>query len=201
VSFVTGTQCELLYALPASATAVTAASATVLSASSTTNPAFQLPAYFFSNTYGVGKSLLLKGGGWFTVGSTAVTDIFQVGLDTTAGTLATVIAKTGTFTTVASVTDGAFDFEVMLTATAIGSSGTLNAVGHMHWGPANNAAAPTQSAYSSTLSGQPMMIGTPQTAVSFNNSTAYFLELFNTWSVTTGAPTITLTNFFVFGLN
>jgi hypothetical protein len=201
VSFLTGTQCELLYAMPASATAVTAAAQTLLSAGSTTNPAYQLPAYYFPNTYGAGRSLLLKGGGWFTVGSTAVTDIFQVGMDTTQGTLLNIVAKTGAFTTVASITNGAWDFEVLMTCTGVGTAGTINSVGHMHWGPANNAVTVTQSTYSATLSGQPMMIGAPQTAVTLDNSKAYWIELFNTWSVTTGSPTITLTNFFIFGLN
>jgi hypothetical protein len=202
MSFLTGTQTELLYAMPASASAVTAASQTLLSASTTTNPAYQLPAYFFPNTYGVGRSLLIKGGGWFTVGSTAVTNVFQVAFDNpTQGTLGTVVAKTGAFTTVASITNGAFDFEVLLTCTGVGTAATANAVGHMHWGPANNAVTVTQSTYSATLSGQPMMIGAPQTAVAFDNSKAYWIELFNTWNVTTGAPTITLTNFFIFGIN
>lgn len=204
MSFYSGTQTELLYAMPASATAVTAGAITVLSASSTTNPAYQLPAYFFSNTSGVGKSLLLKGGGWLTVGGTAVTDVFTVGLDTAAGTLATTIAKTGAFTTLINWTDAVFTFEVLMTATAVGSSGTINAIGSITLGAGNNASAPTLGTMgtSTTASlGSTIMIGTGQTPVSYNNSTAYFLELFNTWSATTGSPSITLTNFFVFGLN
>jgi hypothetical protein len=203
VSFITGTQTELLYAMPASSTAVTAAAQTLLSANAAANPAYQLPAGFFApqSGNGPGKSLLLKGGGVFSVGTTAVTDVFTVAIDATAGTYANTIAKTGAFTTVASVANGAFEFELMLTATAVGTSGSLNGVGHLLWGPANNAAAPSQSAYSATLSGQPIMIGTPQTPVSFNNTSAYYLELFNTWSSTTGASTITLTNFLIFGLN
>ncbi len=93
MSFYTGTQSELLYSMPASATAVTAAAATVMSGTSTTNPAYQLPAYFFPNNGGIGKSLLLKGGGVFTIGTTAVTDIFQVGFNTTAGTGTPVLAR------------------------------------------------------------------------------------------------------------
>lgn len=202
MSFYSGTQAELLYSMPASATAVTAAAQTVLSASSTTNPAYQLPAYFFNNTSGVGKSIMLRGGGWATVGSTAVTDIFQVGLDTTAGTLGTVLAKTGTFTTLASQTNMAWMFEVIVTATAVGSAGTLNALGWFKIGNAANAAAGTLGTFGTTLqSPSEYMIGTPQTAVSYNNSTAYFLELFNTWSATTGAPTITMTNYNIYGLN
>src|SRR5690348_14879461 len=143
MSFYTGTQTELLYSMPASATAVTAAAQTVMSASSTTNPAYQLPAYFFPNTYGVGKSLLLKGGGVFTIGGTAVTDVFQVAIDTTAGTLGTVVAKTGAFTTLINWTSAAFMFEVLLTATGVGSAGTINAVGQITLGAANNADAPT----------------------------------------------------------
>lgn len=203
MSFYSGTQTELLYAMPASATAVTAATITPLSASSTTNPAYQLPTYFFPNSGGISKSLLLKGGGWFTTGTTAVTTVFTVGLDTAAGTLATTIGKTGTVTTLASVTDGAFVFEVQLTATGVGSAGTINAVGNVSFGAANNAVTETWGTFGSAAGTffNSAMICAPQTPVSYNNSTGYFIELFNTWSATTGAPTITLTNFTIFGLN
>jgi hypothetical protein len=45
------------------------------------------------------------------------------------------------------------------------------------------------------------MIGTPQTAVTLNPTLGYYIELFNQWNVTTGAPTITMTNYLIFGLN
>ncbi len=208
ISFLTGTQVELLYAMPVSGPAVTSAAATIMSGDTAANPPYLLPAGYFQQQSGAGpgKSLLLKGGGWATIGTTAVTDIFTVGMNTTAGTLLNTVAKTGTFTTVASVTSVIFTFEVMLTCTITGSAanaGSINAVGEMHFGAGNNAAAPTWGTYGATNTTFfcTTMIGTPQTAVTVTPTLAYYIELFNQWNVTTGAPTITLTNFYVFGLN
>ena len=206
MSFLTGTQCELLYAMPASGTAVTAASITVLSGSTNANPAFQLPANFFSQVSGSGpgKSLLLKGGGWYTVGTTAVTDVLTFGLDTTRGTLGTTLAKTGAWTTVISQSNVAFEFEILATLTVPGQGGgnnaSVNALGHVLIGQANNAANPTLQTVGAQWA-TPIMIGTPQTAVTFDPTAGQYVEVFNTWSATTGAPTATLTNFYVFGLN
>ena len=145
MSFLTGTQAELLYSMPASGSAVTAAVITVMS------------------------------------GSTA------------AGTLGITLAKTGTLTTVVQATAAAFDFEVLVTCTAQGvgaTAGTLNAVGWVEYGVANNAATGTFGTYSSNNASR-FMIGTPQTAVTFNTLTSYYLEVFNTWDATTNAPTTT----------
>src|SRR5258708_4623687 len=141
------TQCELLYSMPSSAAAVTAAANTVMSYPNTTTfPAYSLPSGpngIFPNTYGGGKSLLIKGGGWFTTSSTAMTQTISIGFDSTAGTLSALKCSTGAFTPQASITNGAFEFEVMATMTNLGASGTMNAVGHLLWGTGNNAATGT----------------------------------------------------------
>ncbi len=191
----TGTQAELLYAMPASGAAVTAAATTVMSAANTTTfPAYSLPAGPNGFFPAAGKSLLIKGGGWFTTSSTAMTQTISIGFDTTAGTLSALKCATGAFTPTASVTNGAFEFEIMATITALGASANLNAVGHLLWGTGNNAA---------TASPQLFMIGAPNAGVALANpwTTTYYVEAFSAWSLTTGAPTVTLTNFMVFGLN
>src|SRR6516164_6829019 len=205
MSFLTGTQAELLYSMPASGSAVTAAAITVMSGSTAANPAYALPGNFFASQGGTtpGKALLLKGGGSWATATAARTTVFTAGLDTTAGTLGITLAKTGTLTTVVQATAAAFDFEIMVTMTAQGvgaTAGTLNAVGWVEYGVANNAAAGTFGTYSSNNASR-FMIGTPQTAVTFNPTTSYYLEVFNTWDATTNAPTTTLPNFYVFGLN
>jgi hypothetical protein len=197
--------------MPASGAATTAAAATIISGTTAANPPYQLPGGFFNAQSGTapGKSLLIKGGGWFTVGTTAVTDVFQVGLNTAAGTgtPAIVLAKTGAFTTLVSWTTAAFDFEVMVTLTAQGvgaTAGTLNAVGSISLGAANNADAPTLGTMGTSTTASlasKIMMGTPQTAVQFNTLTGYYVEISNTWSVTTGSPSITLTNYYIFGIN
>ncbi len=201
---------ECLYSMPASGAATTAAAATIISGTTAANPPYQLPGGFFSSQTGTapGKSLYIKGGGWFSVGSTAVTTIFQVGLNTTAGTgtPAIVLGKTGTMTTLASQTNCEFMFEMWLTCTVQGVGATaasFNQIGQFSIGNANDAATGTwgTTAATSTATVYDYMIGTPQTAKTFNTLTGYYIEASNTWSVTTGAPTITLTNFYIFGLN
>ena len=43
--------------------------------------------------------------------------------------------------------------------------------------------------------------GTTRNAIAPLPSTQYYVECSNTWDATTNAPTITLTNFLIFGLN
>jgi hypothetical protein len=207
VSFYTGTQVELLYAMPASGAAVTAAAATVMSGTTAANPPYALPLGFFQQQSGGGadKSLLIKGGGSWATPTAARTTIFQIGLNSTAGTGAIAIpfGKTGVITTVATTATAAFEFEVIVTSTAPGFGATasiLNAVGWVEYGIANNAATGTLGTYSSNNASR-FLIGTPQTAVNPIPTTQYFVECSNTWDAVTNAPTITLTNFLIFGLN
>jgi hypothetical protein len=196
MSFLTGTQTELLYSMPAAATAATAAATTVMTASNaTTFPAYQLPAGFFGPNGGIGRSLLIKAGGWFTTSSTGMTQTISASLDAAAGTQSgQILGSTGAFTPTASITDGVWTLELMVTCASIGvsTSATLNSVGSLLWGTGNNAA---------TATAVTLMMGAPQTPVTFNSTSAYYVELFEHWSVTTGAPTITCTNFMIFGCN
>lgn len=210
MSGITGTQVETLYAMPASGAATTAAAATVISGTTAANPPYLLPPGFFNPQVGTtpGKSLLIKGGGWFTVGSTAVTTVFSVGINTTANTgpPAIIMGKTGTMTTLASQTDCAFMFEMWVTCTAQGvgsTAGSFNTVGKFEIGNANNAATGTWGTIgaTSTATVYDYMICAPQTPVTFNTLTGYYIEVSNAWSATTGAPSMTLTNYYILGLN
>lgn len=203
----TGTQTELLYAMPATGPTVTAAAATVMSGTTAANPPYAMPLDYFwqKSGGGAGKSMLIKGGGWYTIGGTAVTTVFQIGLNSTAGTgaIALPFGKTGTLTTVINVTSGIFGFEVLVTGTAPGfgsTAGSLNAFGWVEFGIGNNAATGTFGTYSNNNASR-FLIGTAQTAIAPVPSTQYYIECSNTWNVTTGAPTIVLTNYLIFGLN
>jgi hypothetical protein len=197
--------------MPTAGAAVTAAAATVLTGSTAANPPYLLPGNFFApgSANGPGKSLLVKGGGWFSTGTTSDTDIIGLYLDPTANstTSQVTVAKTGAFAiSTTAITNGAWTFEILMTMTQAGSSttaGTLNAVGNIQLGAGNNLAAPTFGTFgtSTTALWCGMLMGAPQTAVNITFATPYYLEMWNTWSATTGAPTITLTNFYVFGLN
>jgi hypothetical protein len=207
VSFYTGTQCELLYAMPASGAAVTAAAATVMSGTTAANPPYALPLGFFNQQSGggAGKSLLIKGGGSWATPTAARTTNFQIGLNSTAGTgaIALPFGKTGTLTTVITTATAGFEFEVLVTCTSPGFGSTtssLNCIGYVEYGVANNAATGTFGTYSANNASR-FLIGTPQTAVAPVPSTQYYIECSNTWDATTNSPTITLTNFLIFGLN
>jgi len=208
MSYLYGTQMECFYSMPASGSAVTAAAITVLNGSTAANPEPLLPAGFFAqgSGNGPGKAIYMRGGGWFTVGTTAVTTAFTVGLDTTAGTLATTLGKTGTITTIASVSDGIWEFEFLLTCTAVGTAGTtgtLQGFGNVTYSAGNNAQTGTMGTFGTTNSTfcNQFFLGAPQSTISFTNTTNYYLDVYNTWSATTGSPTITMTNYYIFGLN
>ena len=197
MSFYTGTQMELLYSMPANGTAVTAAAQTQLTGTPTaSNPSYQLPAYFFPNGQGgPGKTLLIKASGFFTTGTiTSLTDVIELSFDSTINTHGTTIAKTGaiTGTTLTSVTNGIRILDCWITCQQVGTTTNLVAAGQLNVGTGNNAATVANAAYN---------IGTPQTPATINNATAYFIELWNTWSVTTGSPTITCSQFMIFGCN
>ena len=207
MSFLTGTQAELLYSMPASGAGTTAVAATAMSGTTAANPPYLLPGGFFNPQTGTtpGKALLLKGGGSYATATAGRTLTFTAALDPTANSTTSqiVLGKTGNILTLTTTATGAWDFELMVTMTAQGvgaTAGTLNAVGWVEYGIANNAAAGTLGTYGANNASR-FLIGTPQTAVTFNTLTPYYLELFNTWDATTNAPTITLTNFYVFGLN
>jgi hypothetical protein len=196
MSFYTGTQVELLYAQPANCTAVTAAAQTVLTGTpAASNPPYQLPAYFFNpGDGGVGKHLRITGGGFFTVGSTAVTEVIELSFDPTKAsrTGAITLAKTGAFTTTANVTNGAWYLDALITCQQVGTTTNLNVLGTLDWGTGNNAATVINASY---------MLGAPNTSAAIDNSVAYYPELWGTWSVTTGAPSITCTQLNIYGCN
>jgi hypothetical protein len=202
MSFVTGTQAELLYAMPATGASVTGTVSTGGTAqlltppSSATAPAYLLPAYFFPDTYGVGRSLLIQGGGTLLSGATNENVRFALYLDTTAGTQATLLCSTGLFTPFGTTVTqtGAFSFDVLVTCTAVGTAGTLNTVGRLHCGVAGN---PTTTQATTGL----CLLMQSATQPAFNNAQSYFIDLYCYFGATTTTQAATLTNFYVWGLN
>src|SRR5262249_10455113 len=82
----------------------------------------------------------------------------------------------------------AFAFELMCTLTVPGKPGTncsMNSVGTLLIGQANNAAYPTLQTVGAQWA-TPIMIGAPQTAVAFDPTVTQFVEMSSTWSATTG---------------
>jgi hypothetical protein len=198
ISFLTGTQAELLFSMPANGAAVsgtvtTGTAALITPIGGATTPAFFLPAYFFGDTYGVGKSILIQGGG--TLANGATTETLQLGIyiDTTIGTPGTALCRTGAFSPFGASTaqTGAFFFEALITATSVGTAATLNAVGRVFTG---------QAGTTGTAAGSVFLMGSG-TQPTFNNSSGYFIELYASFGATTTSQTVTLTNMLVWGLN
>lgn len=198
MSFYADAPAELLYAMPASGGAVTGTITTGSAAggpdlASTAAP-MELPHQYFSK---IGKSLMIEGGGFYTTGTTVPTLKFGLGVNTSVGIVtANILCSTGAFTTTASVTDGVFIFRALVTATVLGSAGTLSAAGKFLFG----------SKTITTTAGIPTYLMSPSatsTPFTFNTSqtTPVYIEPFAYWSTTSTGPTITMTNFFVWGLN
>ena len=198
MSFYADAPAELLYALPANGGAVTGTITTGSAAGgpdlgSTSTP-MELPHNYFSK---IGKSLLLEGGGFFTTGSTAPTLKFGIGINTSVGIVtANILCATGAFTTVASVTDGVFTFRAYITCQALGTAGTLQAFGKLDWG--SKTVTTTVGIPSYLMS--PSATSTPFT-FSTIQTTPVYIEPFAYWSTTSTGPSVTMTNFFVWGLN
>jgi hypothetical protein len=110
------------------------------------------------------------------------------------GTPVATVAKTGAFTSIASKTFNWY-FRLLVTCTATGGSGTLQATGLLNWGENNLTTTVAQQSY---------LLGAATTAaVSLNTaqSTPVYIEPLAYWSATTTSLTMTMTNFFVWGLN
>jgi hypothetical protein len=200
MSFVTGTQAELLYCMPITGASITntvsTASTGVITpaATATSGQPYQLPAYFFPDTYGTGKAILIQGGGTLLSGPATQTVRFGLFLDTSINVQGTLLAATGAFspfgTTVSQT--GAFMFEVLLTCTAVGTAGTMNTIGRLFTGQSGNTAT--------AATGVTMLMNSATQPV-FNNATSYYIEMFANFGATTTTQAVTLTNFLVWGLN
>jgi len=202
MSFYGDAPAELLYAMPGVGGAVTGTTSSGTQAggpqlggggaSSTFIAPCELPHNYFSK---VGKAILIEGGGVFVTGSTTPNMKFSVNIDTTLGTPATVLATTGAFASIASMT-GNWYFRLLTTCTAVGSAGTVQSIGVLNWG----ANALTSTVYSPST----YLLGPASTtAVAFNTaqSVPTYIEPLAFWSATTTSLTMTMTNMFVWGLN
>ena len=106
MSFITGTQTELIYALPTPVTANTYTTERVISSAVTAaTPRCLIPGNFFGYN-GIGKGLYITGSG--LVGATSGTNNLSLRLtwDPTPGTAGTTLAQFLTTYTVTASTDG-----------------------------------------------------------------------------------------------
>jgi hypothetical protein len=161
-----------------------------------TVPMCELPHKYFTKQ---GKSIMIEGWGVYSLGTTIPTLTFAIYLDSTIGTPGTKLAGTGAFTVdTTSRAAMSFNFRAIVTATAVGPNGSLQAGGWLNWGMVpsltTTLAAP-QISYS-------LNAGTT-TPVSFNTdqTTPVYIEPYAFWSTSSTGPSITLTQMYLWGLN
>jgi hypothetical protein len=192
VSFITGTQTELLYSLPASITKNTYTTEAAFSGVAGTNTLCTLdPYYFRADPNPVGRSLVLEA--WGTIGNTAAaTFAVNLGLDTTAGTKANSVTVNAAYTPTAAVTAPWMLF-ARYTCTAYATSTfSLQVNGFIRYESVAAGGAPTTSAQES---------GFQASITGMDPRVQFFIELFGTWSGSNASNTTTLQQMFLYGVN
>jgi hypothetical protein len=192
VSFITGTQAELLYTLPATLTKNTYTTEAAFTGVAGTNTIAAIPAGWLvnDNPNPVGRALHYKAAG--TIGNTAAaTFVINLGLDTTAGTKANATAvMTATAPPVAA--GAPWFLDAFFTCTAFATTTyTLQLTGNFRMESSNGGAAGSG----------PLCTGFSASVTGLVPSTQYFIELFGTWSASSASNTTTLQQVFLWGLN
>jgi hypothetical protein len=193
MSFLTGTQVELLYVMPAPITKNTYTTEAAFTGVAGTNTICKIPAGYFANDNPnpVGRCLYLQG--WGVIANTAAaTFAVNLGLDTTAGTKANSTAVMAATAPVAAVT-APLHFEAWYTCTAFATS-TMTLQVNGAWASSGGAsgAAAVASGIVSQFRGS--LTGLSTTA-------DLFIELFGTWSASSASNTTTIDQMMLWGLN
>ena len=197
MSGITGTQAELLYALPAPVTKNTYTTQAVMSALAASAPVAKIPGGFFQeNPNPIGRALYLKAMGTIATTS-AYTFSPAIALDTTAGTALNPITIYTTIAPTASVTS-LWDLEAWITCTAFGETAGMTLQVNGKWTQTTTA---TGGALTSSASAgwAPAMFDSSLTGLT--PATTYYVELFGTWSNSSSSATTTLQQMFLWGLN
>lgn len=193
MSFVTGTQAELLYTLNAAITKNTYTTEAAFSGVAGTNTICSLPAGWLlnENPNPVGRSLYLLAMGT-TATTSAATLAVALGMDPTAGTKNQGIAVAGALAPTAAVTCP-WRLEAWYTCTAFATStATFQVNGAWRVESVASGGVPTTTAQSSGFSG---------THAGIDPRVTNYIELFGTWSVSASGNTTTLQQMLLWGLN
>lgn len=193
MSFLTGTQAELLYVMPAPITKNTYTTEAAFTGVAGTNVICKIPAGYFANDNPnpVGRSLYLQG--WGVIANTAAaTFAVNLGLDTTAGTKINAVGVMAATAPVAAVT-APLHFEAWYTCTAFATT-TMSLQVNGSWAQAGAASggAGTAGALSSQFRG---------TLTGLSTTADLFIELFGTWSASSASNTTTVDQMMLWGLN
>lgn len=192
MSFITGSQVELLYALPANVTKNTYTTEAPISVpASSTLPHCIIPAnYFAAVPNGVGRALRLNVQG-IIANTAAATFQGRFGLDTTQGTIANPVTYWPTLAPTAATTC-LWQLEVWYTCQQVGSAGLTLQVNGLY----------SQSVVASgTLSTAPQTVYFQTALTGINAEVNLFIELFGTWSASSASNTTTIHQMQLMGLN
>jgi hypothetical protein len=195
VTFVFGTNAELIYSMPATGPDITGTAKSLITGNTATNPPYQLPPFqnIWSPAVLAGRSIMIASSGGYDIGASTQNTLILT-LDGTAGTSGLyTIASTGAATWPATTT-GSWESQVWMSCVSTGTASTWYTGGQLTVGPGN---APTATA-STYMWGGAVTAGIPQ-PLTVPTNTALFPEMYCTWAA---APTaFVCTQFMIFGLN
>lgn len=196
MSFIYGTNMELLYSLPAIGATQSSSVATVLNTAATAPP-YQLPALqnIWSPSAMVGKGILFVATGGYSTATNTLTTL-RLSLDSAVGTTATnTIAATGALAAAgAAASTGAWEGQCWMTCVGItaNTSSTWYAQGQLQFATSNTTTAASFS-WGNTITN-----GIPQ-AITIPIQTSFYADLVSQWQISPGA--MVCSQFMVWGLN
>jgi hypothetical protein len=197
LSFVYGTNVELLYSMPAIGATLAATAVTCVSGTSSSAAPFLMPSLqnIWSPSQMQGKSLMIVANGGYDVGSNTgnkMSLILDSALATTAASSVTV-ASTGSNTFPTSTT-GAWEIQLWMSCVSTGTVSTWYPGGTMTCGPgSSNVTASSTFVWGSTITA-----GIPQ-VVTIPTTVPYYVDLYSQWAT---APTaFVVSTFQVYAMN
>lgn len=193
MSFVTGTQAELLYVMPAAITKNTYTTIAAFTGVAGTNTVCSIPGGLVTNESPnpVGRTFLLEAFG--TIATTAAaTFAVNLNVNPAVATSTGNVAVAGALAPTAAVTCP-WSFRAYITVSAFATSTmTLQINGHWRVETVASGGVPTTAAQCSGVSGS---------IASLDPRVTQYVELFGTWSASAAGNTTTVQQMMLWGLN
>jgi hypothetical protein len=193
MSFYSGTQTELLYTLSASVTKNTYTTIAAYTGVAGTNTVCAIPAGFFlnDNPNPLGRSLMLQLRG-IIANTAAATFANAININPTVATSTNNITINAAYTPT-SATTAPFQVEAFIVCTAFATSTmTLQINGSVVYEQVASGGAPSTTSQRAGFQG---------TITSLDPRVTQYVELFGTWSASSGSNTTTVHQMLLFGLN
>jgi hypothetical protein len=196
MSFLTGTNTELIYSMPAVGATIASTTATPVTGNSASNPAYFMPPLLsiWPGQTLVGKCLRFVARG--TSDNTAVNNTMALRFDPTQATAGTLVAGTGAAAWTSN-TVNSWEFEVELSCISQGNntSGWMTG-GILTVGVGNNSSTATGSTF---MVGGAQTLGVPTALALATQASIGYIELWTTWAT---APTaFVCSQFMIWGIN